>query len=256
MKEKCKKWAFQLERGDDGYEHWQGRFSLNDKTRDPRRLGFPREFHFSVTANENKDSQMYVFKSETRILGPWCDRDKGGYIPRQVMMIKELYPWQQQVIDSKKWFETRWLNIIVDTAGKNGKSTIKTWVGCKGIGRVLPYCTKYLEVMRMVMDIPKAELYIIDLPRALPKHQMREFYAGIESVKDGYAFDDRYKFKDEHFDCPTIWVFTNSVPDVSCMTEDRWKYWTIDSKTKTLVEGLKDQQEDLDTGIIEEPLFE
>ena len=27
-------------------------------------------------------------------------------------------------------------------------------------------------------------------------------YAGIESVKSGYAYDDRYSFKDKYFDCP------------------------------------------------------
>jgi len=59
--------------------------------------------------------------------------------------------------------------------------------------------------------------------------------SGIETLKDGYAYDDRYHFKEEYFDCPQIWVFMNMVPDISMLSKDRWKLWVIkEGKLQTL----------------------
>ncbi len=83
LKEKCKKWCFQLEEGDGGYIHYQGRISLKVKSRHgPQRTGA----HWSPTTNENRDNNFYVTKPETRINGPWKDTDP--YIPLQVANIE------------------------------------------------------------------------------------------------------------------------------------------------------------------------
>jgi Putative viral replication protein len=229
LKNHGKKWAFQLEEGSNsGYKHYQGRVSLQTKMRLKQvKVVFGiNEIHWSVTSNANRDNLFYVTKENTRIEGPWKDTDVVEYIPRQIRGIT-LKPWQQAIVESAKEWDTRHINIIHDTQGNIGKTTIKTYVRAHGIGRFIPFVNDYKDMMRIIMDCPKMPLYIIDIPRAIQKDRLFQFYAGIETLKDGYAYDDRYHFKDELFDCPVIWVFTNVRPEQSMLSADRWRFWGV-----------------------------
>lgn len=228
LKDHCKAWCFQKEEGTSGYIHFQGRFSLKIKKRLSECVKLLNtNWHLSVTSEENRGNTFYVSKEDTRVDGPWKDTDIERYIPRQIREVKELYPWQQQVVDDAKTWDTRHINIIVDTTGNNGKSILKTYIGCHGIGRAIPFTNDYRDMMRMVMDTETKSLYIIDIPRALRKDQLFQFFSGIESLKDGYAYDDRYSFKEKYFDCPNIWVFMNTKPETEYLSKDRWVFWEI-----------------------------
>lgn len=87
----------------------------------------------------------------------------------------------------------------------------------------------------MVMGLPKKPLYIVDIPRAIRKDKLDEFFAAIESIKDGFAYDKRYKYKQEYFEKPNVWVFMNILPDTKMLSSDRWKLWK-QGKDKTLEE--------------------
>lgn len=228
LHDKCKKWIFQEELGElTDYQHYQGRVSLKEKTRTPSKLFTNKKFHWSATSTTNKDNDFYVTKSDTRVAGPWSDTDEIIYIPRQIREITNLYPWQQQVIGDAKIWNTRTINIILDVTGNNGKSTLKTYIGVHKIGRSLPYSNDYRDIMRMVMGTEAMPLYIIDIPRALKKDQLFQFFSGVETIKDGYAYDDRYSFREKYFDCPNIWIFMNTVPDRAYLSQDRWVLWEI-----------------------------
>ena len=216
IKEDCKKWCFQLEEGESGYKHFQGRVSLKVKARKGPQW-YPA-VRWSVTSNANKENDFYVMKSETRIDGPWSDQDK--YIPRQVRGIK-LYPWQQRILEDRLDFDTRTINIVYDTAGNKGKSTLCTYAGSKGLARRIPILESYKDFMRMVMDTPKSSLYLVDFPRGLSKGNCVSFWGAIETLKDGYAYDDRYNFREEYFDSPNIWVFCNKLPDFELLSRAR-----------------------------------
>lgn len=227
--ESCKMWCFQREKGaSTGFEHFQGRFSLKVKA---RLTAVAKKFpgwHLSVTSKVNAGNNFYVTKEDTRIEGPWSSEDEvTTYIPRQIREIKQLYPWQEQVIADAEAdrFDTRSINVIVDTSGNHGKSILKTWIEVKGIGCALPYANDYRDLMRAVMDRPTRRLYIVDMPRAIKKEQLFQFYSGIEDIKNGVAWDDRYHFRQKFFDCPNIWVFTNTIPDFSLLSRDRWILW-------------------------------
>lgn len=234
FKEHCKKWIFSMEKGEKtGYEHFQCRISLKLKKRLNGVIDLfqVKSAHFSITSGLNHENDFYIVKEETRIGGPWSDKDP--YIPKQIRDIKNLYPWQWDIIcDADKW-DTRTINVIIDLDGNIGKSTLATYIAVKKIGRQIPPFNDFRDIMRVVMNTAKERLYLIDIPRALPKKHLSCLYAGIERIKDGYAFDDRYSFKDEHFDCPNVWVFTNEEPNKSWLTKDRWKLWAIvDKKLK------------------------
>lgn len=65
------------------------------------------------------------------------------------------------------------------------------------------------------------------MPRAINKEKLAQFFAGIETLKSGYCYDDRYKFNRRLFDRPRICVFTNVEPDLKLLSKDMWKLWTV-----------------------------
>ena len=85
----------------------------------------------------------------------------------------------------------------------------------------------YKDFMRYCMDVPTSKLYLIDFPRSLNKSACGSMWAAIESIKDGYCWDDRYNFREKYFDCPNVWVFSNEVPSTSYLSGDRWKFWRV-----------------------------
>jgi len=239
LKEISKKYCFQKEFSDSGYEHFQGRISLKLKNRiTGLKKMVPKDWHLSITSNENKNNQFYVMKEDTRIDGPWKDTDEVIYIPRQIKEIKTLYPWQQYIVDNYDVWDTRTINIIVDNKGNCGKSILAGYVRAYKLGFVIPFCNDFRDIMRMIMDVPTKRLYLIDMPRAINKEKLYQMYSALETIKNGYAYDDRYSFKEKVFDCPNIWVFTNNIPDISYLSTDRWKFWNIDELTLMLNEGI------------------
>lgn len=221
LKEYCKKYCFQLEQGESGYEHYQGRISLKTKRRAPP--DFPtNQIHWSVTSNENRENTFYVTKNETRIGGPWTDTD--AYIPKQVRNIT-LYPWQEHIINDADNWDTRHINIVVCPEGNIGKSTLATYAGCRGLARNVPIMENYKDLMRYVMNVPISRLYLIDFPRSLNKTSSHSFWSAIETIKNGYCWDDRYEFKEKYFDCPNIWVFVNTEVNQKYLSKDRWVIW-------------------------------
>lgn len=70
-----------------------------------------------------------------------------------------------------------------------------------------------------------------DMPRAMPKQALHGLYTAIEQIKKGKVYDLRYHYKDWWFDSPQIWVFSNTMPDRSLLSADRWKVWTVHETT-------------------------
>lgn len=227
LREHCKKWTFQEECcPTTGNLHFQGRISLKVKTRNP--FWENCDIKFSIT--HCKDDDFYVTKTDTRVRGPWKDDDEEIYIPIDVRMIKTLHPWQTRMTEIAKTYEPRKINIIVDMKGNTGKSTFVRIMRVYKIARKIPFANDYRDIMRMVMDMPEAKCYIFDLPRAISKEKLYQFFSAIEEIKGGYAFDDRYHFKERIFDPPVIIVFTNSVPDRNLLSQDRWQIQTINNR--------------------------
>jgi len=200
MEATCKKWSFQLEKGDgknhakqwgvwdedmkgsdQGTTHIQGRFSLKKKTRS---INWCNAW-FRPTLEENMNNHDYVTKSDTRIEGPWKWDDEVIYIPRQIREIKNLYPFQADIIKSKDVWDTRNINFLVDIQGNHGKSILATWIMVHRIGFAIPYSNDFKDIMRMAKCIPNEcrKLLIIDLPRALKKDSLFQFMAGLEDLK-------------------------------------------------------------------------
>jgi len=142
--------------------------------------------------------------------------------------MKNLHPWQNKIVEMSKIWDTRTVHCIIDHVGNSGKSTLGTFMLCNKLAQIIYTTNDYKDILRMVCDMPTSNCYIIDMPRAIKKDKLCNFYSAIETIKNGQAYDDRYKFKQKIFDCPNIFVFTNKYPDMAFLSTDRWKFWSID----------------------------
>lgn len=224
-----KKYCYQAEKcPTTGRIHIQCRFSLKKKARKPPFIEL--EGKWSPTSNNIKSHNFfdYCSKNESAIPGTTERSDvEPVYIPRQVRDITEWYPWQDAVISTLDVFDKRHINWLYCPKGNIGKSTLNTWCRCNNLARTIPMINDYKELMGAVIDM-KHHAYMIDMPRALKKDKQFQLLGAIETIKDGYAFDTRYKYREINFDCPVIWVFSNQLPDRSYLSSDRWKIWEVD----------------------------
>ena len=180
---------------------------------------------------------FYVMKEDTRLEGPFNDRDAKVeiYIPRQYRdKLSTLRPFQKQIWDSANDFNDRIINMIYCPSGNAGKSTIASLCELFGRGIDLPPCNDAEKLIQSCCDICEGKNVrnpspiFVDLPRAMNKDRLNGIYTAIEQIKKGKLFDLRYKYKEYWIDSPTIWVFSNIEPDTSMLSSDRWVIWELD----------------------------
>lgn len=243
IKQLFKKWSFQKEQGDTGYLHYQGRGSLFKKRRlhEFKKLCDEHDWsdiHLSPSSNESQKGEcFYTMKADTRVDGPWTDKDEQEkiYIPRQYRgILDNLRPWQQKVWDSADHFDPRTIHLIFDEHGNNGKSTIASVMDLHRRGIDLPPMNDAEKLIQSTADILMAreirdpKVVFVDLPRAMDKRKLGGLYTAIEQVKKGKVYDTRYQYKEWWFDSPQVWVFSNIEPDLSLLSRDRWHLWKIE----------------------------
>lgn len=238
----AKKFAFQLEEcPKTGKQHYQCRISLKVKKRinelvtilDNEKL---QKFHISPTSKDCSREFFYVMKDDSRVDGPWTEDDITR-IPKDVVALRKLYPWQQEMMDMLSVYDERRIDIIYDPRGNHGKSTfVRFMATVKGAANI-PMARDYRDIMRTAYCLnhkKERKIFLIDMPRAMNKTKLCEFFAGVETLKSGYVFDDRHVFKEEYIDRPRICIFTNELPELGLLSRDMWHIWSIDSHDLSL----------------------
>lgn len=246
----AKKWVFQREKTPTtGRLHFQGRLSLFKKKRQPDlaamlNSGPLRGMDVSESSNNSNQFEIfYAMKEDTRVDGPWDNRSwkPPPYVPRQYQgLIDTLYPWQKTVLDSRTDFNERKIDVIIDTKGCSGKSTVAS-LGRLHYGALdLPPISDHKELLQVVCDqlMARSErapgLVFVDCPRSIDQKKMGPYFIAIEQIKKGYVCDVRYHYKEWDFDSPRVWVFMNHEVDTKYLSSDRWRLWEINHSTKTL----------------------
>jgi len=234
----CRKWVFQLERGElNGRLHFQGRFMLKEKMRKDTLLNkwVDTPLHRATilpTTNANKDNEYYQTKIETRVKGPWSDRDQCLFVEPYIREL-QLSVWQSNMVQKVCVADRRAIHVLFDMGGHTGKSDLCRWLEAfRGAVLLEPTLKEPRDIMRMVMNTrtaPPSEIvtYVFDLPRAMDKSRMTNLWLTIETIKNGSAYDDRYSFRRIRFMPPNILVMTNKLPDMSELSADRWHIWVI-----------------------------
>lgn len=243
LNEWCKKWVFQLEKGEEtGYEHWQVRVHLVQKKTQAGMLGlFKKEQgpiwdiggRWSITSAgvHLNNGFNYVMKKDTRLEGPWKDSDYEDppKLTRQLrnFMQHEMYPWQAQVTEWCHQEDDRSIKLIYDPIGNSGKSILAEYLEYVGLGFDMPSMRVMEDIMQFCYSFKDQKAYLIDMPRAMKKDKLGEFYAGLECLKNGVCYDKRYCGKKRRFDRPQVIVFTNVLPCFQFLSADRWSVWQM-----------------------------
>lgn len=234
----CKKWAFQKEQGQgaNGYVHGQGRMSLvAKKAFGPLKCLMDTAgltgYHLTPTSKgvALKGDTFYVIKKDSRLDGPWTDQDQlePKVMTKQLAKIQTLYPWQQSVVDYLQTWEDRKILCIVQPAGDCGKSGFAEYLEYHDLANEIPPMNDMQDIMACVMSFKNKKAFVIDMPKAMKKDKLGPFFAGLECLKNGLAYDKRYSFKKMRFDRPHIIVFTNTPPDTDLLSPDRWDFRQI-----------------------------
>ena len=232
-KEWGKKWVFQLETSEKGYVHWQGRISLIKKITKAgaikKMAPLPMYFEPTITKEHQKES-FYACKAATRTDGPWRDDDveKPPLTKQLTEFLKlELRPFQANLkLECKKW-DPRRIDIIYDSIGNCGKSMLSEYLEYENLAEEVPPFRAMEDIMGWVCTRPIKPVYIFDMPRGMKKDKLADFYSGIETIKNGIAYDKRYKAIKKRFDRPRVFVFTNTTPVFELLSMDRWVVWDM-----------------------------
>jgi len=256
----AKKWCFQQEKGDSTERiHWQVRLSLHK----PKRCGellsqiapkFPG--HWSVTSSTVHDSTRvfnYTMKVDTRIDGPWTEKDTPADPPPRTRMVAAMdshweqnsfYPYQKYIYDECFNYNCRYIDVILDTRGHIGKSAFCEWLEYQQRACEVPPIRDMQDLVAFIIDQPVSQAYLIDMPRGMKKDKLAEFYAGVETVKNGFLYDKRYKGRKKRIERPRIFIFTNTMPVLSLLSTDRWKVWQVDDVEAPLTLASADEPQD------------
>lgn len=242
-------WVFQKEKGEKGYVHWQGRMKLWDKRglRKKALMNLMDKIDMKVpnylrpTSNPCKDFR-YPMKASSRIDGPYSNKDKPAYIPKQ-FQLEELRDWQKQVLETKDQWDTRAIHVLINHEGNIGKSTLAHWARLNEGAMVLPPmndCDKIVQsacCMAIAKQQRKSCMVFFDIPRSVPQNKLASLFAGIEIVKSGYLYDWRHKFKFWDMNSPVVWIFMNQRPRLAMLTSDRWKLYELEGSKLKRVSG-------------------
>lgn len=233
----AKKFTFQLERGEQtGYEHWQGRFSLIKRQRKTELMNILKGMGLLVPnyleptmSSEHKKEAFYCMKEDTRIDGPWTDKDEVTQITKQLEIFKtfQLRPMQSKILSMSQVFDMRYIDIVYDTIGNCGKSLLAEYMEYLKLAEEIPPFRLMDDIFQWVASRPIKKCYFVDMPRGMKKDKLGDFYAGIEVIKNGIAYDKRYAATKKRFDRPRIFVFTNELPNLELMSKDRWNIWRV-----------------------------
>lgn len=236
LSEWCKKFTFQLELSESGYKHWQCRVHLI-KAKTPesviKQIAPIIKGNWSPTSNEThtKGSFNYVMKADTRVEGPWKDEDfaNAPVMTRQLseFVQYDLRPWQQQIFERVQVPDNRSIIMIYDTIGNSGKSIFAEYLEYKQLAFELPPLRAFEDIMQFAFGFKDQKCYLVDMPRAMKKDKLSEFYSGLECLKNGVVWDKRYNAKKRRMDRPNIIVFTNTLPAFEFMSADRWEVYEM-----------------------------
>lgn len=236
----AKRWAFQREECPKTKKpHWQGRVSLHKKKRLTELKAISdktvlKGAHWSPTSNAGKGKMSYVMKLDTRIDGPWTDEmPRPTPMPADVKLVEaKRLPWQTDLLGKlctvDEFGKDTWdrkINILYHKSGNIGGTLFGKWLQYKGFACMLPPAQKIEDLMAMVLCKPTATAYYIDVPREIKGGS--DFWSGIETLKGGYAYDKRYKFREKMFTPPHVWLKMNYIPDRKHLSADRWDIWTV-----------------------------
>ncbi|AXH76021.1 MAG: putative viral replication protein [Cressdnaviricota sp.] len=211
--------------GENGTPHLQGYLSSKNPMMFSRLKKVMPRAHLEKARGSNAENLKYCSKSDDFITniadeeGTPQERIKKRILKKYENVIWR--EWQQEVINIiEEPKDDRRIVWVYDPDGNSGKS----------------YLVKYLALTKNVVIadgkkdnvfnqlLKKSEDLEIDIILMdLPRHNQEYLnYGMLEQLKDGYVYSGKYEGGEIFLEEPHVIVFSNSEPDYSKFTMDRW----------------------------------
>lgn len=243
-----KRWCFQIECGKATKKfHIQARLSV--KVKDSTRNAVVEKlkvlwaedegasWYVKPTSENAMGSNLYVMKMDTRVEGPWSDRDGGGYVQKR-FRDPTLLPWQERLLKliKKHQEECNDRNIICvsEPNGRIGKSYFKGYCKSHFGAKIIPATmADGGDMVRCLMaqveeGDEKVHVVMVDVPRATaPKHWFA-LARGLETLKQGFLYDERNSWKECTIEPPVVVCFMNDPPPHGCMSSDVFEFFNVE----------------------------
>lgn len=126
--------------------------------------------------------------------------------------------WQGQLLEEldEKVPDPRKIIWIYDAAGAAGKSTLVRYA-CANLNA----CILEGKVADMAYAYKKEKIVFFDVSRTQAQ-QMDHLYSFAEKLKNGQIFSTKYESRPKFFDTPHVVFMSNSLPDMTKWSSDRY----------------------------------
>lgn len=242
LKKIAKRWVFQKECSTGDYTHFQIRLSLKKKCTEGTMIKLYRAQwgdgtgKVSITSQSEADmaiisgDMFYVQKEESRVDGPWSDRDAVPTYVQERFKKVNLRQWQQDLIQKCKMQlaqkNDRNIILVMDATGNNGKSFLRGYAKQRlGWVTVPSTCMTTQEMIQYLCSNDKIPegwhgVILMDVPRATSQKHWYTLARGLETIKQGELYDGRYKMQEKIIEPPVMVVFVNKEPPAEVMSSD------------------------------------
>lgn len=214
--------------GECGTPHLQGWVQFKNRVRPITAIGI-KEIHWEKQKGSNQQCIDYCQKEGN----VWIVKDCGD-VKRRIkdpLEGKELYPWQQFVLDLiKQEPNDRDIYWFWEPDGNIGKTSFVKHVlihnnDCTVVdGKVADAIHGVTEMVRRGKD---PRVVFMDIVRT---QEGRISYSAIEKIKNGMFFNTKYETGMVLYDCPHVIIFANWEPDTYALSKDRWQIYRIDNE--------------------------
>lgn len=234
---------------DEGTPHLQG-FCIFAVKKRPIQYWGPILGHVKTRFEKMKGSimQNYVYCTERDKRIPEGIVYERGCPDPTVLMTRELcYPIQLAIADKYIKKEDplfgRYLHWYYETKGNWGKSQTATYMIDQMGATEVSGCKKDVTcgIQKLIEKRGQCPpIVIVDIPRDSAAYVS---YGGLELIKNGKFFSEKYESGMCRFNRPHIICFANTPPAYEKMSLDRWKVWNVDV---SVTEEVTDEEKGID----------
>lgn len=225
----CERYVFEREIGDSGTPHLQGVIFLKESMRWSQ-FKLSDKINWSATKKE-KDAIKYCTKdyNSCKISGLdiWVKDIK---LKKQLKLITPDRLYQKFILNIIKTEPNdRDVYWFCDHTGNVGKSSFSKYLVYKHNAIYIDEGDKKdisFYISEQIKNDKEIEIVLFDIPRA---NENRCSYKSIEAIKGGMMFSSKYESGSIIFNSPHLFVFSNFLPEMSKLSNDRWKIFEIKS---------------------------
>lgn len=203
-----------------GTKHIQGYIEFNEKIR-PKNLFSNQTIHWEKAKGSREQNIEYC--------------KKGGdfftnFILSEEIIVSEPYGWQLNVVNViTSPINNRLIYWFWENKGNVGKTSLCKYLCVRhnallvtGKGTDM----KYGIISYIAKHGWAPKIIIIDVPRSIDTDYVS--YTGIEEIKNGIFFNNKYESDMCIFNSPHLIVFSNEEPNKDKLSNDRWRIICID----------------------------